>query len=158
MNMKNALFITFLAVYGATAVITLLGIAEIREIDSAYLSKLFYVLIVETVVAVIALFKVLVFPGSDSSSSRVNVVMLPKDSFPRSSDPHQCTVTIYNAETDEEQELQLSTVRSNGHLSAFLDNVNEKELIRIAVKNSRNEAWESEFFTPSLAKAEMVKL
>ncbi len=61
--MKQALFWTFLSVFAATALITLLGITDLLAIDKEYLSKLFYLLILEAIAPVIALFKKTAFFG-----------------------------------------------------------------------------------------------
>lgn len=164
LDMKKILFFTFLGVFCATVAIALLGITGQLQIDEFYLRKLFYLVIAESVVPVIGLFKKTDFFGDEGeqvaggAAAKVSVVMLPKESFPRSLDPHQCKVSIYNSLTDEEKEMKLSPLRSNGHLSTFLDSVGEDELIKVAVRNSNDEAWESDYFKPSLAKAEMVKL
>jgi len=62
--MKQALFGTFLVVFGATALVTLLGIAGPLSIREEYLNKLFYLLIVEVIASVVALFKKTDFFGN----------------------------------------------------------------------------------------------
>lgn len=59
--MKKNLFYTFLVLFIITAIITLLGIINLIEIKDTYLSKLFYILIIELVGGVIALFRKTVF-------------------------------------------------------------------------------------------------
>jgi hypothetical protein len=61
--MKQALYWTFLSVFGATALVTLLGITGLLTIDKEYLSKLFYLLILEVIATVITLFKRTTFFG-----------------------------------------------------------------------------------------------
>ena len=162
--MKKALFYTFIGIFIATAVITLLGIAKVLAIDDVYLSKLFYLLIAEVIGSVVSLFTATNFFSEDDPQptgdnlSRVNVVMLPKKSFPRDRDPHKCKIKVYNRDTDEEREIEILPIRSNGHLATFLDKVDENELIKVGVVNAAHETWESEYFVPTLAKAEMVKL
>lgn len=162
--MKKVLFFTFIGIFIATAVLTLLGIAGKLAIDSIYLDKLFNLLIAEVIASIVGLFiKTKFFDKDDpqqtaGSLSKVNVVMLPKESFPRSSDPHKCKITVYNPDTDEEHEIDISPIRSNGYLSTFLNIDNENALIKVGLKNATKESWESEYFAPTLAKAEMVKL
>lgn len=162
--MKQALFYTFLCVFGATAAITLLGITQVLPVKEGYLDKLFYLLIAESIAPVIALFKKTDFFGVTAPNdqqvkdNRLSIVLLPKESFPRSGDPHQCTVRFYNQESDDEKEVTITPKRANGYLSAFFEKISEDELITVSVRNSQNEAWESEYFDPSVAKAEMVKI
>lgn len=161
--MKKALFYTFLFVFASTAVVTLLGIIGIFQIKEVYLSKLFYALIVESIAPVIVLFRKTDFfadssGNTDSRNNRLNVVLLPKESFARDGDPHICEITIYNQESDEEREVQVKPKRANGYLSAYLDEIKEEELIKVKVVNSRSEIWESQYFSPSIAKAEMEKI
>jgi hypothetical protein len=162
--MKQALFYMFLFVFGATAVVTLLGLTQILPIHDGYLEKLFYLLIAEAIAPVITLFKKTDFFGVTSQGtqqikdSRLSVVLLPKESFPRSKDPHQCTFRVYNQESDEEREVTCTPKRANGYLSAFLETISENELITARAQNSKDELWESEYFNPSVAKAEMVKI
>ena len=56
-TMKNALFYTFLAIFAATAAVTLLGITGVVAIDDFYLKGLFGALLIELVGAVIALYR-----------------------------------------------------------------------------------------------------
>lgn len=162
--MKQALFYMFLAVFGATAVITLLGITEYLPMREGYLDKLFYLLIAEAVAPVIALFRDTDFFGvvtpdaEQTKDSKLSVVLLPKGSFPRAGDPHECTVCIYNQNLDEEREISITPIRANGYLSAFLETMSGQDLIKVSVRNSQDEVWESEYFEPSVAKAEMVKI
>jgi hypothetical protein len=162
--MKQALFYMFLFVFGATAAVTLLGLTQMIPIQQGYLDKLFYLLIAESITPVIALFKKTDFFGVTPQDAlqiedtRLSVVLLPKESFPRSGDPHQCTVRIYSQESDNEREVTISPKRANGYLSTFLETISENELITVSVRNSQNELWESEYFNPSVAKAEMVKI
>lgn len=162
--MKQALFYMFLFVFGATAVVTLLGLTQMLPIKEGYLDKLFYLLIAESIAPVITLFKKTDFFGvtpqdaRQIKDSRLSVVLLPKDSFPRSKDPHQCTFRVYNQESDDEREVTITPKRANGYLSAFLETISENELITASVQNSQDELWESEYFNPSVAKAEMVKI
>ena len=65
--MKQAFFTTFLAILAATALVTLLGIAGWLPIDKEYLRKLFYLLIVELVTSMIALFKKTDFFGDKAA-------------------------------------------------------------------------------------------
>lgn len=162
--MKKTLFYTFIFVFGATSIITLLGLINVITIESAYLEKLFYLLIAESVAPVIALFKKTNFFDEESTddyevgNSKISVVMLPKDSFPRKADPHKCSITIFNQDTDEEKQINIVPKRANGYLSMFLDSLSEQELIKIHLVNKSNESWESEYFNPSVAKAEMEKI
>ena len=161
--MKQALFYTFLVVFGATALITLLGITGVLSIEEGYLDKLFYLLIAEAVAPVIALFKKTNFFDSETEgqsqagSSKISVVLLPKESFPTSGDPHECSICVYDHATDEEREMQVTPIRVNGYLSTYLEAVEEHELIKVRVCNSNNQIWESEYFSPSIAKAEMAE-
>ncbi len=159
--MKKILFYTFITVFGATAVITLLGLVNLIDIDPNYLEKLFYLLIAEVIAPVIALFKKTDFfdeNNFEKERSKINIVMLPKDAFPRNSDPHKCTVTVYNQDTDEEREVLTEPIRANGYLSMFLNSLNDQEMIKVHLKNTSNQSWESEYFNPSVAKAEMEAL
>jgi len=67
-NMKNALFYTFLAIFVATAAVTLLGITGAVAIDDFYLKGLFGALLLELVGAVVGLYKATPFlqPKTDS--------------------------------------------------------------------------------------------
>lgn len=55
--MKKPFFYTFLAIFAATAALTLLGMADIIKVRDGYLDGLYYALILELVAAVIALFR-----------------------------------------------------------------------------------------------------
>lgn len=156
--MKKTLFFTFIFVFVATAVITLLGIIKVIDVDSAYLGKLFYLLIAESVAPVIALFKKTNFFDKEQGNSKMSVVLLPKEAFPKKADPHNCTVTIFNQDTDEERHIAAVPKRANGYLSMFLDSLSDQELIKVRLVNTANESWESEYFNPSVAKAEMEKI
>jgi hypothetical protein len=65
---RSALFVTFIAIFAATAVITLLGIIDVVPIRDGYLKTLFTALILETVGAVIALFRSTSFFGAGTSA------------------------------------------------------------------------------------------
>lgn len=156
--MKKALFYTFLFVFFSTAIVTLLGIIGILQIDKEYLTKLFYALIVESIAPVIALFKKTEFFADDADKNRLNVVLLPKEAFGRDGDPHTCTIAVYNKESDEEREMEVVLKRENGYLCAYLDGIREDELIKVNVRNLKTEDWESQYFSPSIAKAEMERI
>jgi hypothetical protein len=112
--MKKALFYTFLAVFSATALVTLFGIIGVLQIDREYLTKLFYALIVESIAPVIALFKRTEFFENATDKNKLNVLLLPKEDFGRDGDPHMCTIEVYNKETDEEREIEVPPKRENG--------------------------------------------
>ena len=154
--MKKALFYTFLFVFASTAIITLLGLIELIPIKEEYLTKLFYALIVESIAPIIALFKRTEF--FDEKNNKLNLVLIPKEDFERTGDPHKCKVIIFNPEEDTEKEIEIITRRENGYLSAYLDNVTDEDLIKVTVENSNSDRWESQFFNPSASKAEMEKL
>ena len=156
--MKKALFYTFLFVFASTVVITLLGIVNILPIEKGYLEKLFYALLVESTASIIALFKKTEFFSEEAIKNRMNVVMIPKELFSKSGDPHQCTISIYNKETDDEKELNVSLKRENGYLCAYLDRIDYDELIKVSIKNADNDGWESQYFSPHIAKAEMEEV
>lgn len=156
--MKKALFYTFLFVFASTALITLLGIIRIIEIDKEYLSKLFYALIVESIAPVIALFKKTEFFDKSVEKNSMNIVLLPKESFGRDGDPHSCTISAYDKESDKEREIRIQLKRENGYLCAYLTEMRENELIKVHVQNAKTENWESQYFSPSIAKAEMEKI
>ena len=65
--MKAALFWIFLSIFALTAVVTLLGILGMAPIKAEFLTKLFYLLIIEVVGAVIGLFKQ-IFRGENLAS------------------------------------------------------------------------------------------
>src|ERR1041385_251823 len=65
---RSVLFVTFIAIFVATAAITLLGIMDVIAIRDGYLKTLFTALILETVGAVITLFKSTSFVGGNSST------------------------------------------------------------------------------------------
>ncbi|MCG7996603.1 MAG: hypothetical protein JAZ06_14400 [Candidatus Thiodiazotropha taylori] len=159
--MKKTLFYTFLSVFIVTAIVTVLGIAGALEIKEEYLSKLFYALIVESIAPIITLFTKTDFfsdekPSETSATrNRKSIVFLPKEVFKRSGDPHTCSITVYNQETDEENEFTVEPKRANGYLNAYIDYINEDQLIKVRVHNSKNEVWESQYFSPNIAKAEM---
>ncbi|MGZ6268760.1 MAG: hypothetical protein ACXWNR_09405 [Candidatus Limnocylindrales bacterium] len=56
-KLRDALFYTFLAIFAATAVVTLLGIVHVVAIDDFYLKGLFGALLLELVGAVIGLYR-----------------------------------------------------------------------------------------------------
>lgn len=66
--MDDALFFTFLAIFGGTAVVTLLGITKRIDIDELYLKPLFGSLLIEVVGAVIMLFTVTDFFGKSAEA------------------------------------------------------------------------------------------
>jgi hypothetical protein len=162
--MKKTLFYTFIAVFAATAFITLMGLVGVFEIEEHYLQKLFYLLTAEVIAPVIALFKKTNFfdesagGQNDSKNAKIGVVMLPKEAFPRSGDPYEYTVTIFNQDTDDERQINGSPKRANGYLTMFLDSIDEEEMIKVRLDGKSSEAWECDFFNPSVAKAEMVKV
>lgn len=159
--MKKALFYTFLAVFAVTALITVMGIAGIMDIKEEYLSKLFYALIIESLAPIITLFKNTDFFSEKVKNSEIamntkkSIVILPKENFIRSGDPHTCVITVYNQETDEENEFEVVAKRANGYLTAFIDRITEDDLVKVQVKNSQDVVWESQYFSPNVAKAEM---
>jgi len=155
--MKKALFFTFLAVFAATAAITLLGITGVVTIEENYLSKLFYSLIVEAIGPVIILFRRADF-FSESNTKRLIVYLEPKDSFGRSGDPYQCIVAIYNMNRDSERERKIKPKRTNGRLVLYLEDIADKEMIKVRVVNSKEELWESEYFNPNETNADMERL
>ncbi len=152
--MKKALFYTFLAIFVATAVVTLLGIAGILDIRETYLDKLFYALIVELVGSVIGVFRRASF---FSGPARLSLVLLPKESFGRQAGPYVCKIYVYNQDTDGEREITPQLKRANGYLCAYLDGIQESELVKVRVVNGNNETWESEYFDAHVAKAEMQR-
>ncbi len=158
--MKKALFFTFLTIFGLTAIITLLGLLRVIDLREEYQTKLFYLLIVESIIPVITLFKKTAFFDEDeiAKPARISILLLPKDSFGRNGDPHTCKVTILDPENDEEKTLELEPRRVNGYLSAYLNDIGEDNLIKIETENSNNEKWESQYFDANIAKAEMEKL
>ena len=152
--MKKALFYVFLFVFASTAILTLLGITNVITIQTEYLNKLFYALIVESIAPVIALFKRTNF-FDDKKENKLNIILLPQEDFTRNGDPHLCKVKIYNQIEDTEQETEVTLRRENGYLSAYMDIINDNDLIKVIVENSNNKKWSSQYFNPSTAKAEM---
>ena len=67
-NFRSVLFVTFIVIFIATAAITLLGITDVLAIRDGYLKTLFTALILETVGAVITLFRSTSFFGAASSA------------------------------------------------------------------------------------------
>src|ERR1041385_3460502 len=65
---RSVLFVTFVAIFVATAALTLLGITNVIPIRDGYLNTLFTSLILETVGAVIALFRSTSFTGGPSAA------------------------------------------------------------------------------------------
>lgn len=63
--MKEALFYTFLGIFVVTAIVTLLGVTNKITIKDRFLNALFASLLIELVVAMIALFKSADFFGDD---------------------------------------------------------------------------------------------
>jgi hypothetical protein len=158
MTMKKTLFYTFIFIFFITAIITLAGITPALTVKEPYLERLFMLLIAEAIVPVIALFrKTDFFNDNENGISKINVVLLPKDSFLKNKEPHQCTVKIYNQETDEEKEISTAAKRVNGYLSFYLNSLLEQEMIKVHIVNSLGEIWESEYFSPNVAKAEMER-
>ncbi len=152
------LFSTFLLVYFATAVVTIYGVLNKGSVD--YMDVLVPAVLVETVVAIIAVFKTLSgdLAGGDEQKNKMNVVMLPPGDFQRSSDPHRCEITILDSETGEQTCKETNTVRSAGYLSTFIDGLKAEDLIQVRVVNKADEQWESDYFSPALTKAELVKI
>src|SRR5215467_2245555 len=62
--MKQALFWTFLVVFVATALVTLFGLVGVLSIKEEYLNKLFYLLLIEAITPVVALFRKTDFFGN----------------------------------------------------------------------------------------------
>uniref|UniRef100_UPI0032168C66 class I SAM-dependent methyltransferase n=1 Tax=uncultured Draconibacterium sp. TaxID=1573823 RepID=UPI0032168C66 len=65
---KNILLYTFIFVFIATMIVTLLGITKLITIDKEYLDKLFYALLIEAALPVITLFKKTKFFDNDSKT------------------------------------------------------------------------------------------
>ena len=158
--MKKALFYTFLLVFFLTACVTLLGIIKILTIDEKYLTKIFYALVVESIIAVFALFKKTDFFSDDklSAKGKINIYILPRESFGRAGDPHTGSISIYSQSSDKARETSIKLIRVNGHLCAYLDDIDEEELIKVKVVNSKGEAWEAEYFPANVVKAEMDRI
>ena len=55
--MKKPFFYTFLAIFAATALLTLLGVADVVKIKEGYLNALFTGLILQLVAAIVGLFR-----------------------------------------------------------------------------------------------------
>lgn len=66
-SFRSVLFFTFITIFAATAVLTLLGITNVIPIRDGYLNTLFTSLIVETVGAVITLFRATSFTRGNSA-------------------------------------------------------------------------------------------
>jgi hypothetical protein len=71
---RTTLFVTFVAIFLATAVLTLLGITGVLEIREGYLNALFTSLILEIVAAVLALFRSLSFLGAGDAGAQARLV------------------------------------------------------------------------------------
>src|SRR5690242_18436038 len=67
--LKQSLFYTFLIIFAATALVTLLGITQIRRVDRRYLNVLFTSLLVALAGAVIALYKRTDFFGEEKRTT-----------------------------------------------------------------------------------------
>lgn len=65
--MKKFLFYTFLFLFIATGIITLLGIINLVQIDDKYLGKLFTALIIELIGGVVSLFNKTIFFGDSTA-------------------------------------------------------------------------------------------
>ena len=68
---KNVLFFTFIGIFLATAIVTLLGITEQISINEKYLNGLFAALLLEVVAVIIGLFKKADFLAEESGSKAV---------------------------------------------------------------------------------------
>ena len=55
--MKKALFYLFLAIFGITAIVTVLGITGFVTVKDAYLTPLFWSLLIEVIGAIIAIYR-----------------------------------------------------------------------------------------------------
>jgi len=73
-QMKTALFVLFLSILAATAIITLLGVLEVIKIKESFLTALFTSLLIELVAAVIALFKKTSFFGDEKMLEDIDAV------------------------------------------------------------------------------------
>lgn len=71
---RTTLFVTFLAIFVATAVLTLLAIAGVVHIDEGYLKALFASLILEIVAAMLALFRSASFFSGDDGAEAQRIV------------------------------------------------------------------------------------
>ncbi|MFQ5963628.1 MAG: hypothetical protein ACE5KZ_05020 [Candidatus Scalinduaceae bacterium] len=99
--MKKTLFFTFLFIFVATAVITLLGITSVIKIQDKYLTPLFATLIIETIGAVIALYRATRFFDDDiksktAVSSSTTVVDNSKHYVKPKKDPKKNEIDIAN--------------------------------------------------------------
>lgn len=155
--MLNTLFYTFISVFVATAVVTLLGITNLISIEEVYLRKLFYSLIVGSIGPVIVLFKrTNFFPKT--VTKRVVVYLKPKGSFKKSGEPYQCTIDIFNTIRNSERKSAIKPKRTNGWLVLYLEEVSDDELIRVKIRSSKKELWESEYFNPNQTNADMERI
>jgi hypothetical protein len=127
--MKQHLFYTFLGIFIATAVVTLLGITKVISIDDKYLTPLFSALLIELIGAVIAMYRgVNFFEETEGSPVGVN-------------QPVKTPVLFHNAPT-----LSSKISSNNQNHQALdleeyftrLDNLSERHRERTTLKNETN--------------------
>lgn len=161
--MRQVFFYTVLLIFVSTAVVTLLGLVGAVEINEKYFTALVGTFLLETGGAILMLFKKTDFfevreqsEATDfKNTARVDVVMLPRELFPVVSDPHKCKIAILNSDNIEERTVDVKLVRTNGYLSALVDDLVNGELLQVTLINKDGSVWESEYFDPGLAKAEL---
>jgi hypothetical protein len=87
-RMRVHLFYTFLGVYAATAVVTLLAVVNLVQVRERFFVPLFGVFLVETIVVVMALFKRTdVFGKKEDSGTHPGPLPVPDASVPEK--PHE---------------------------------------------------------------------
>jgi hypothetical protein len=97
--MKRHLFYTFLGIFAATAIITLLGIMGVLQIREGYLTSLVATLLIESAGAVIALFRGAEFftesppdASNQNHPTAVPVTHMPQESVRKMDDYHGANI------------------------------------------------------------------
>ncbi|MEW6212957.1 MAG: hypothetical protein AB1631_31830 [Acidobacteriota bacterium] len=84
---------------------------------------------------------------------RLKVFLIPRDQFPEAM--YSCKVWIYDDDIGEERMIEVVPRREAGHLTIDLRDLRDNERFRIELRNSTNQAWQSEYYPVSAPRTEM---
>lgn len=85
---------------------------------------------------------------------RIKVFLIPRDQF-SAHDSYACKVWIYDDEIGEERSIDVTPRRENGYLTIDLRDLRDNERFRLELRNSSNQAWQSEYYHVAAPRAEM---
>ena len=138
--MKKHLFYTFLAIFAATAVITLMGITGVIVIHEKYLTPLFGALLIELVGTVIALYRGANFWESDLGET---VSPAPATQIPSPTSPSPLekkpSVSVALASVQENSDLGYDLLDYQKKLDKLEDRFHER--IELRKSMSGKKAW-----------------